>query len=278
MHSEKIVALSLILTVLILAIINSLTKEELIVSPAIIERLIEEEYRSPNSIADIEPIDTVVQPILYSDIDFIEGLPTAQVKETFINIMVPAILIAKKEVDFVRQQVDNLKEKVVLDDIDSLFLNPLMTSYRAKSIEELSKRMRTHATSIVLGQAAIESGWGRSRIFKEANNVFGVWSMNASEDRIPAKIQRSDRQVFLRRYPVISASIKDYFLTVGKVNAYKAFRTARLKSSNYRDLIPYLDKYSERGMDYVDDLDRMIRLNEFEKYDAYILDPDFVQN
>lgn len=277
MHSERIVSLSLAAIILLLVLINAFSKDEMITEAAI-ERLVEEEYRFPSSVDEIEPIDSIVRPILYSDVDFLDDLPTQEVKRTFINIMVPAILIAKKELDFTKEQVEKLVNKGVLDDLDSAFLLPLMTDYRAESIDELVRRMHTHPTSIVLGQAAIESGWGRSRFFKEANNVFGVWSMNPNEDRIPAQIRRTDRQVYLKSYPDISASIKDYFLTIGKVNAYKSFRQARLRSSDYKLLIPYLDKYSERGEDYVADLARMIRVNGFEQYDAYQLDPDFVSS
>jgi Bax protein len=100
--------------------------------------------------------------------------------------------------------------------------------------------------------------------------------MNPNEPRIPAKVRREDRQVFLKRYPDISASIRDYFQTVGKVNAYREFRQARLRSTDYRELIPFLKYYSERGMKYVDDLERMIRLNDFEQYDQYQLDPFYL--
>jgi len=277
MRSERIVATTLMLIVLILTMINYLSLDDIIANPAAIERLLKEEYRVPTSIADIEPVDSIVKPILYTSVDFIDQLATPQVKETFINIMIPAILIAKKEIDFQREQVTLLKEKSILSDLDSAFLSPLLDAYRANDINQLIKRMRTHPTSIVLGQAAIESGWGRSRFFKEANNVFGVWSMDPKDDRIPAQIQRSDRQVFLKKYPDVSASIKDYFLTVGKVNAYRGFRNVRAKTNDIQQLIPQLDKYSERGMDYVADLKQMIRTNQFERYDTYRLDPDYVK-
>lgn len=276
MHTERIVASTLFLSVILLALINHLTTEELIADPEIIEKLVYEERRQPKSIDDVEPIDSLVKPILYADVKFIEKLSIPDAKATFINIMVPAILIAKKEIDFQRQQVELMKDKSSLNALDSAFINPLMSKYATQSIDELIKRMQTHPTSIVLGQAAIESGWGRSRFFKEANNIFGVWSMNSSDARIPAKFKRNGRQVYLKRYATISASIKDYFLTLGKVNAYRKFRTARMNQKDYRALIIHLDRYSERGIDYVKDLERMIRLNGFERYDHYQLDPNFV--
>jgi len=276
MRSERIVATSILCLVLVLALINSFSTNEQLGDTISVNELVTKEYRTPTSMADIDSLQTMVKPILYADVTFIEELSIPEAKQTFINIMVPAILVAKYEINFQREQVLRIQAKNGVDELDSTFLAPLYSTYRTNNISELLDRMKTHPTSIVLGQAAIESGWGRSRFFKEANNIFGVWSMNSYEDRIPAKFQRNGKQVFLRRYPNISASIKDYFLTIGKVNAYKAFRAARNQSNDYHVLIEKLDHYSERGMDYVADLERMIRLNGFEQYDSYQLDPAFI--
>lgn len=276
MPSERAVALSIVASVIILMLINHFSSDELLAEAMTVNDLVTKEYRKPISIEEIDNIDSLVKPILYADVKFIEELTIPDAKQTFINIMVPAILIAKYEIDFQRNQVLAISQKALLDDLDSAFLAPLLLDYRTKEIEELLDRMITHPTSIVLGQAAIESGWGKSRFFKEANNVFGVWSMNPNDDRIAAKFSRDDRQVFLKRYPTISASVQDYFLTIGKVNAYRAFRKARTESEDYKALIPKLTSYSERGLDYVSDLERMIRLNGFAQYDHYRLDPAFV--
>ena len=63
-------------------------------------------------------------------------------------------------------------------------------------------RLKTHPTSIVLAQAAIESGWGSSRFYKEANNVFGVWSYSENEPRIKAMEDREGKSVYVKKYDV----------------------------------------------------------------------------
>lgn len=76
----------------------------------------------------------------------------------------------------------------------------------------------------MLAQAAIESGWGSSRFFREANNVFGIWSYNADESRIKAAESRGDDVIYLRSYPDLSGAIQDYFVSLGRAKPYSAFR------------------------------------------------------
>jgi Bax protein len=167
MHTERIWAYSILIAVFLLAFINYLYFGERTPTAVPIEQLVTLEYRNPQSFDEIEPIDSLVKPILYSDVLFIEDLTIQEAKQAFINIMVPAILVAKEEIAYQREQVLYLVEKDILNDLDSAFLLPLFETYKTDDPNELIKRMRVHPTSIVLGQAAIESGWGKSRFFKE---------------------------------------------------------------------------------------------------------------
>jgi Bax protein len=129
--------------------------------------------------------------------------------------------------------------------------------------------------SIVLAQAAIETGWGQSRFFLEGNNVFGIWSYNADEPRLQAGIGR-ETPVYVRAYGDISESIHDYFETLGGARAYNGVRKARMETNDPFLLIPHLKYYSERRNWYVSQLRTMIEQNNFIKYDNYKLDPNHV--
>ena len=63
--------------------------------------------------------------------------------------------------------------------------------------------MKTHPYKYRLAQAAIESGWGTSRFYKEANNVFGIWSYSENELRIKAMEDREGKSVYVRKYDVL---------------------------------------------------------------------------
>ena len=48
----------------------------------------------------------------------------------------------------------------------------------------LEKRVGIIPPSLVVAQAAIESGWGTSRFLLEGNNLFGQWTFNPSQQGI----------------------------------------------------------------------------------------------
>lgn len=263
--------LVLLFSGLILA--NSLkTKEDILAY----EIVLETEIMLVESEADIMPISSgLVKPILYSQVRILEELPPFEEKSRFIDIILPAILVARHEIKQDLERLTNLSNALEWSESDSLFLKALSTNYRTDNLDLLKQRLVTHPNSIVLAQAAVESGWGRSRFFREANNLFGVWSFDANESRIRAGISRDDYQVYLRKYNDISESIKDYYKTIGRHRSYRDFVKKRVTSQDVKVLVPLLKAYSERGDAYTKQLLSMIRFNEFEQYDNYTIDPTY---
>lgn len=190
--------------------------------------------------------------------------------------MLPAILVAKYELAYQQEQVRYLSENHQWSNNDSLFIQTLFDTYDTSDLDDLHMRLETHPSSIVLAQAAIETGWGKSRFFREANNVFGIWSYDPNEPRIPAAVSREDYRAYLKKFETISASIKGYFMTIAKANAYSDFRAARMETQNVDELTAHLVNYSEMREEYVEQLNAMIRINKFKKYDKYTIDPLFI--
>lgn len=235
------------------------------------------EFVSVQSVDDIMHIDTsLVKPILYDHVYFLDALPYQEAKEEFINVMLPAILIVKWQLSQDLKRLEKIIEKGVQDQGDSMLVANWAEEFKTDDLATLKRRLLTHPNSIVLAQAAVESGWGKSRFFMEANNVFGVWSYDANEPRIPAGISREEYQVYLRKYDNIAESVMDYFKTIARTPAYTNFRRKRAETQNIRELLPYLDRYSERGDEYVAQLLSMIRYNDFQQYDNYKIDPAYV--
>jgi Bax protein len=132
--------------------------------------------------------------------------------------------------------------------------------------------MESHPTSIVIAQAILESGWGTSKFFQKANNIFGVWSFSKSDNRIAASKKRGDKTVYLKKYKSMEESIYDYFVILSRKDCYKLFQKERLITQDPYKLVNYLIKYSERGESYTKDLKDMIRRNRLFAYDGYQLD------
>jgi len=143
----------------------------------------------------------------------------------------------------------------------------LKKRYRAGSDTELLAALKPHPRSVALAQAALESSWGTSRFFNEANNVFGVWSFNTGEPRIAATGRRGSKTIWLKKYATIEASVEDYYRVLALGRAYRAFRAQRLRSDNPYELLTKLDSYSEKGAAYGRELSSVLSYNKFSKYD-----------
>ena len=226
---------------------------------------------SGNLPSDIRPVSNPVNAYVYTKAIDLSVLDVQNKKQAFINIMLPSILLAKHQLEEDRNKVLALeKKREPLSDEEERYLVNLKKDYKCHTSKELLLRLSTHPTSIVLAQAAIESGWGTSRFYKEANNVFGVWSYNENEPRIKAMEDREGKSIYLRKYDVLSESIISYFKTIAR-GPYSEFRTAREKISDVSILISYLKVYSELREEYVKRLSQLIQYNKFEKYDSYRL-------
>ncbi len=146
-------------------------------------------------------------------------------------------------------------------------LKTLKSKYNVTTNEELLMALKPHPQSITIAQAAMESSWATSRFFKEANNVFGVWSFNKNEPRIAAAENRGSKTIWLKKYDSIEDSIRDYYRTLATGRAYKEFRALKMKTDDPYKLVKKLDHYSEKGVEYGRELTEIIHFNNLEAYD-----------
>ena len=228
---------------------------------------------SPKNCNDVVKIDTpLVKPILYTKSVKLDEVSITQKKQTFIDMMLPSILLAKHYLLEDKRHLLTLLQKDKLSVIDRLWLTKKRHIFKAKSNDELYEKMEIHPTSIIIAQAIIESGWGTSNFFKKANNVFGVWSFNVNDKRMAASEKRGKKTVYLKKYGSVEESIADYFLTLSTKDAYKKFREKRLETQDPFELIRYLGNYSELRDEYIENLKNTIQKNKLIAYDSYRLD------
>ncbi len=156
-----------------------------------------------DSLSQVIPItEPLVNPVLYTHVSGLSQLSPAEAKVKFVEIVLPAILVAKFEMEKLQTRIDKLRKKNRWKETDSIFYLETKNRFKAKDLEDLSSRIGTLPTSIVLAQAAVESGWGQSRFFLEGNNLFGVWSYNADEPRIAAGLNRQEKQSIFVPMPI----------------------------------------------------------------------------
>ena len=145
----------------------------------------------------------------------------------------------------------------------------LQKEYNVNSNEELLVALKPHPISIALAQAAIESGWGTSRFFKEAKNVFGVWSFNKNEPRIAAMKKRGEKTIYLKKFSSVEDSIKNYYKILSSNKAYRDFKKANYNNENPLSIAKHLINYSEQKEEYIKKVTSVLKYNNFTKYDKH---------
>ncbi len=237
-------------------------------------------YKKINTIKDIVPITCEsVTPIVYTKVISLDNLPVKEKKKKFIDIVLPSILIAEFKIKQERNYVERIKNKIAngepLTADEEKFLSKTLEKYKAQDIAELLEKINIHPVSIVLAQAAIESGWGSSRFFVRGNNIFGAWTWNKNAKKIAAK---KNKKVYLRRFNNVLESVEDYFFSLNVSWAYKKFRLVRLKTTDPLLISRHLDKYSILRKRYVEKIKTVIQENQLQKYDNCKINPDYIIN
>ncbi len=185
-------------------------------------------------------------------------------KKRFLYLVVPPTQnVHKKLMQRYKRVAQDIKNAHITEEIASL-----KKEYGATSNEDLLARLKPHPVSITLAQAAMESSWATSRFFNEANNIFGMWSTSPKQERIAAGQQREGNvTIWLRKFDTIDDSIKAYYELISKAKAYAKLRKLRLETNDPFIITQGLDKYSEIGQAYINEINSVIRHNNFTKYD-----------
>ncbi len=139
-------------------------------------------------------------------------------------------------------------------------------------LAELLLRVDVIPASLVLAQAANESAWGTSRFTLEGNNIFGQWCYEAGCGIVPnRRVDGATHEV--KSFDTIGAAIEGYFLNINTHHLYDDFRAQRAqlrKLGRVLDSILLahgLDRYSQRGENYIDEVQTLIQQNDLEKRD-----------
>ena len=163
------------------------------------------------------------------------------------------------------------------------WIYPLAENYRIEVgknsekeiVEELLMRVDVLPVSLALAQAANESAWGTSRFALEGNNIFGQWCFEEGCGIVPARRRAGDNHE-VKSFDSIEGSIKAYFLNINSHPSYAYLRDlrSRMRERNLKldpmSLAIGLGRYSERGDNYVDEVQTIIIQNDLRKRDALI--------
>ncbi|MFV8461603.1 glucosaminidase domain-containing protein [Vibrio campbellii] len=203
-------------------------------------------------------------------------------KDTFFSYLRPSINIENKRITKERAFLTKLSE-TGLSNVDSedasyakrlgkLYSLPVPSSGLDDAwLTEMLNRVNVLPEALVLTQAANESAWGTSRFATKANNYFGHWCYTKGCGLVP--LQRNEGSSHeVATFSSSQESVHRYFMNLNRNRAYADLRAIRAKlaakgddlltTQTAAELTNGLLKYSERGSDYVTDLQAMIRHNE----------------
>ena len=190
---------------------------------------------------------------------------TVQEKKTrFKSLIIPAV--NNVYADLMKRYIDiksSLEKGQAVENIEKLKIE-----YKVSTNDELLMALKPHPKSIAIAQAAMESSWATSRFFRDAYNIFGVWSFDKDEPRIAALKKRGDKTIWVKKYTSVEDSIYDYYRTLARSNAFAEFRETKMKTSDPYVLVTKLDRYSEKGNVYGEELTSIIKFNKFDLYDV----------
>ncbi len=205
---------------------------------------------------------------------------TRENKNYFFAALLPLVLAENERILDLRGQLFQIDPET---EAGRAVLRQLARAYRLKPERKdlqaaLAARMNVLPPSLVLAQAAQESGWGRSRFAILGNALFGEWTWNAAEGIMPARRDGNARH-FVRRFPSLRASLASYMRNLNSHRAYVRLRQLRNEMLGLGmplrgdRLAETLVSYSQEGEDYVRKLRRMIRGNNLERFDRTRLQP-----
>jgi len=236
-------------------------------------------HNADTSLKYVQYDDTLIPPILYDHLIPTRHMTLSHKKSTFIAQMLPAILIAKFHLQKQRTILDKIttdREKTGISQSDMRsFINRQLQKHDAKDVSELMEKLTMHPVSIILAQAAIESNWGSSRAYSEANNPFHILSKDKADAQLKT-FGTNDEIIYIKKYKTLYAAIYDYLKNINRNANFKFFRQYRQTTNNPYKLTPYLESYApHHDTDYVGLLNNIIRNNNLTQFDNYKIHPDY---
>tara|TARA_B100000965_G_scaffold67815_1_gene53262 strand:+ start:375 stop:1508 length:1134 start_codon:yes stop_codon:yes gene_type:complete len=194
-------------------------------------------------------------------------------KNLFIQIVLPLIIEENTRIKFDRKKLFVILNKNSNSKSDIEWLKKKFKQYGVakNDLTTLKIRMDEIPVSLAIAQAAKETGWGTSRFAQKGNALFGQWTWSGNGIKPAAADNDSKHKV--ASFKVLKASVKAYQRNLNTHTSYKKFREERaiqrdnLGELNSLELVKYLDKYAETGIEYTKILSKIIKQNSLTDFD-----------
>lgn len=211
--------------------------------------------------------------------DFSEYTDVKEKKKAFFGFILPLVHEANARILAERALAEKWQQGETLSSSEQKQLKEILTKYRVtvedvnQQQEQLLQKVNILPPSLVLAQAANESAWGNSRFARKGNNLFGQWCFTKGCGIVPGSRNSGavhEVEVFSTPY----GSVSSYMRNLNSHQQYRQLRQLRGQAlQNDKPitgvmLAEGLTGYSERGEEYVHEIQSMIRFNKLEQLDA----------
>ena len=201
-------------------------------------------------------------------------------REAFGKILRPYVQRANVKILSERAFVEDFFKKASVNffrNVNEEELTRLVKLKKRYKIENLYdknsylRRIDVIPISLALAQGATESGWGKSRFVRLANNIFGHWTWG--EKGIVPLEREEGKTHKIRIFDSLTGSVAAYALNLNRHSAYKDFRERRAKARKKGVIFGGLEAaetmlyYSEIREKYVEMLKDSMLENNFLYYD-----------
>ncbi len=229
--------------------------------------------------------------LTWEEISIRKNLPESH--RNFILEFTPKILNSNNKIMHQREKIIMLRamyHRVVKEEWQTLWLNMVALQYRydaefihkelthseyMKRIDSLLLRVDIVPSKLVLAQAIVESGWGRSKFSRQHHNYFGIQCYTPGCGWVPRSIQNP--KVWNKKFENDEECIDEYLWLLNTGYMWKNFRRARANSRkeknfvSHHELLRHLKKYSTIGKDYTNLVRVIIEYYLPQNLEAYLL-------
>jgi Bax protein len=227
-----------------------------------------------------QPIETrPEQSLAVTDLPDFAAIEDATAKKrAFFAYLYPYIEKENREILMMREEVEAFRDELVdqgrLSSNQLYRLQQIAVRYRTQqasvtvdSLNELLHKLDILPPRMVLVQAANESAWGTSRFARQGYNLFGLWCFQPGCGMVPLS-RNEDASHEVASFETLDEAVSAYFLNLNTHPSYQPMRELRAQARasanpiNARSLLPGMIHYSERGEEYIEDLQSMLRHND----------------
>jgi len=250
---------------------DELPSDTVRLSATTLEQLFKDTNYNLKDVRETKLVKPINLSLLPEKMKMIEN--TKKRKKLFIKIILPLILEENNRIRLDRKKFFTILNKNKNTKSEKKWIEKKFKQYGVvnKDFSTLKVRMDEIPVSLIIAQAAKETGWGTSRFAIEGNALFGQWTYTGEGIKPANSESESTHKVM--KFKILQASVRAYQRNLNTHSSYKKFRLARAelrdKNKNLNSIIlaDFLDKYAETGLEYVRILKQIISQNNLTDFD-----------